>query len=162
VELNPYNINYQPRTMIKRQVPTDFMAEFTPRAPTQSDVGGEDSQRRRGSNSRGASVGVVLTTPEGFIIEQSFTLSFLATNNKAKDKAVIVGLRMAATLEITGLEVCCDSTLVVCQDNGEYAAKGERMEAYLQLVLSLKAKFSRCDFKRVSRSENNHADSLAN
>ena len=35
------------------------------------------------------------------------------------------------------------------------------MEAYLQLALSLKTKFSCCDFKRILRSENNHADSLA-
>ena len=29
--------------------------------------------------------------------------------------------------------------------NGEYATKDERMEVYLQLVLSSKAKFPRCD-----------------
>ena len=33
---------------------------------------------------------------------------------------------------------------------------------YLQLVLNLKSKFIHCDFKQISRSENNHADSLAN
>ena len=36
------------------------------------------------------------------------------------------------------------------------------MVAYLLLVLILKAKFPRCDFKRVLKSENNHVDSLAN
>ena len=36
------------------------------------------------------------------------------------------------------------------------------MAAYVQLVLGLKSKFLRCDFKQISRSENNHADSLAN
>ena len=38
---------------------------------------------------------------------------------------------MVATLEITGLEVHYDSALVVCEVNREYAAKDERMEAYL-------------------------------
>jgi len=36
------------------------------------------------------------------------------------------------------------------------------MEAYLHLVLNLKAKIPRCNFMRVLRFENNFADSLAN
>ena len=36
------------------------------------------------------------------------------------------------------------------------------MEAYTQLVSRLKKKFEHCSFKQVPRSENNHADSLAN
>ena len=47
------------------------------------------------------------------------------------------------------------------QVNGEYAAKDDRMAAYLQIVLSVKSKFPHCDFKQVSQSEN-HADSLTN
>jgi len=66
--------------------------------------------------------------PEGFIIEQSFTFSFPATNGDEYE-VVIARLRMATTLRITGLEVCCDSTLVICQVNLEYAAKDEQMEA---------------------------------
>ena len=66
------------------------------------------------------------------------------------------------TLGVSELEVCYDSLLVVSQIKGEYAAKDERIAAYLQLVLSLKSKFLRCDFKQVPRSENNHANSLAN
>ena len=36
------------------------------------------------------------------------------------------------------------------------------MAACLQLILNLKSKFPRCDFKQVPRSQNNHPDSLAN
>ena len=57
-------------------------------------------------------------------------------NNEAE--FVIAGLRMASILRIIGLEVRSDSVLVSCQVNGEYATKDEWMEAYLQLVLSLK------------------------
>jgi len=63
---------------------------------------------------------------------------------------------------VCGLVVCCDSLVVVSQVNGEYVAKDERMAAYLQLILSLKFKFPRCDFKQVPRSKNNHVDSLVN
>jgi len=44
-------------------------------------------------------------TPKGSMIEQSFTLDFLATNNEAEYEAVIACLKMATTLGITGLEV---------------------------------------------------------
>jgi len=114
------------------------------------------------SNIKGSGIGIILTTPEGTIIEQSYTLSFPTTNNEAKYEVVIAGLRMATTLGVFRLEVCYDSLLVVSQVNGEYATKDERMAAYLHLVLNLKSKFPRCDFKQVLRSENNHADFLAN
>jgi len=35
------------------------------------------------------------------------------------------------------------------------------MAAYLKIVMTWKAKFSRYDFKQILRSENNHTDSLA-
>jgi len=43
------------------------------------------------SNSKGAGIGIVLTTPEGFIIEQSFSLGFPAFNNETKYDAVLAG-----------------------------------------------------------------------
>jgi len=69
---------------------------------------------------------------------------------------------MATTLEVTGLELRCDSLLVVSQDKREYTTKDERMTVYLQLVLSLRSKFPHCNFKQIFGSENNHADFLAN
>ena len=105
---------------------------------------------------------LIITTTEDSIIKQPFTFNFPTMNNKAEYEVVITGLRMVVILKIIGLKVRCDSVLVVCQVNRDYAAKDEQMEAYLLLVLSLKAKFFRCDFKRVPRSENNYADSLAN
>jgi len=68
----------------------------------------------------GAGIKIVLTTSEGSIIEQSFTLGFLASNNEAAYGAVLAELRMAITLGITWLEVQCDSSLVVNQVSGEY------------------------------------------
>jgi len=159
----PYGVKYEPRTVIKGQVLGDFIAEFTPGAPTHSDaLEGWILNFDGASNSKKAGVGLVLTTPEGSIIEQSFTLRFSATNNEAEYDVVIAGLRMAITLGITGLEIRCNSVLVICHVNGEYAAKDERMEAYMHLILSLKFKVPWCDFRRVLRSENNRADSLAN
>jgi len=121
-----------------------------------------DYQRQQGLKQQGDRRRGHPLPPKGSIIKQSFTLGFPTTNNEAEYEAVITGLRIAATFGIIGLEVHSDSTLVVCQVNKQYTAKHERIKAYLQLVFSLKAKFSRCDFKRISRSENNHTDLLAN
>ena len=78
------------------------------------------------SNNKGFGIGIVFTTPKRSIIEQSFTLGFPATNNEAEYETVIAGLWMATMLGVSGLEVRCDSLLVVSQVNEEYAAKNEQ------------------------------------
>ena len=88
----------------------------------------------------GSGIRVILTTPEGIIIEQSFTLNFSASNNEAEYEAVLARLRMTTTLRVTGFEVRCDFSLVVNQVNKEYITSDARMAEYLQLVLGLESK----------------------
>jgi len=57
------------------------------------------------SNSKGACIGLVLTIPDGCIIEQSYSLGFRATYKEAEYKAVIAGLKLKITLGVTKLEV---------------------------------------------------------
>ena len=61
------------------------------------------------SNNEGAGVSIILATPDGFIFVQSYTLVFPATNNEAEYEVDIAGLKMAAILGVSRLEVCCDS-----------------------------------------------------
>ena len=69
-------------------------------APTHSDLlEGQTLNVDGASNNKGSKIKIILTTPEGTIIEQSYTLGFPATNNEAKYEAVIAGLRMAAMPE---------------------------------------------------------------
>ena len=83
------------------------------------------------SNNKGAGIVIVLITLEGSIIEQSFTLSFPASNNEADYEAVLAGLRAAITLGVMGLKVRCDSSLIINQVIGEYIAKDSWMVEYL-------------------------------
>ena len=99
------------------------------------------------SNSNGAGIGIVLTTPKGSIIEQSFTLGFSVSNNEAEYEAVLTGLQIAITLGVTWLEVQCDSSLVVNQVSEEFITRDARMVEYQQLVRGLNSKIPRCDFK---------------
>ena len=57
------------------------------------------------SNSKGASLRLVLTTPDGSIIEQPYTLGFQANNNEAEYEVIIAGLKTATTIGVTELEV---------------------------------------------------------
>jgi len=79
----------------------------------------------------GAGIGIVLTTPEGSIIEQSFTLGSPASNNEAEYGAILAGLRVAITLGVRGLEVQCDSSLIVNQVIEEYVAIDSWIVKYL-------------------------------
>ena len=46
------------------------------------------------ANKRGSKVGLVVVSLEGVIIEKFLRLGFLATNNEAKYKALLVGMAM--------------------------------------------------------------------
>ena len=46
------------------------------------------------ANQRGSRMGLVLISPEKITIEKSLRLDFLATNNKAKYKTLLVGMVM--------------------------------------------------------------------
>ena len=78
-------------------------------------------------DNQGFRVGMVLTTPEGSIIEQSYTLRFRATKNGIEYEIVIAAFKMATTLGIAELEVWCDSLLIVSQIKGEYTTKDDQM-----------------------------------
>ena len=113
-ELRSYRPKYEPRTVIKGLDLADFIADFTLGITEHADklerwilnVDGASSNKETG-------IRIVLTTPEGSIIEQSFTLAFPASNNEAEYEAVIAGLRTAITLGVIWLEVRCDSSLVL-------------------------------------------------
>ena len=58
------------------------------------------------------------------------------------------------------IKLFSDSRLVVGQVRGEFEAKDERMQGYLNQVKCLQLKFDSFDLLRVPRSGNAHADSL--
>ena len=59
------------------------------------------------------------------------------------------------------VELFFDSRLVVGQVKGEFEAKDERMQGYLNQVKCLQSKFDSFDLLHVPRNSNAHADSLA-
>jgi len=88
-----YWLKYETRTAIKGQIPDNFITNFTLGITYHADQPeGWVMNVDGASNSKGARIRVVLTTPKVSIIEQSFTISFPASNNKAEYEAILAGL----------------------------------------------------------------------
>lgn len=77
-------------------------------------------------------------------------LEFHATNNEAEYKALIVGLKLAWSLQ------------KLDQINGEYATKDMKMSTYLSKVKKLRSEFKEFSIEQLLRSKNSYADALAN
>ncbi|GMP46078.1 hypothetical protein CsSME_00014370 [Camellia sinensis var. sinensis] len=107
------------------------------------------------SNRHGAGLGIVLTSPEGMIIEQAITLGFPASNNEAEYEALLAGLRSALRMKASALMVFSDSKLVVNQVSGEYEARDERMAKYQALVRAEIKKFDAIRVEQINREGNN-------
>jgi ribonuclease HI len=169
-QLGAYDINYHPRTSIKGQVLADFIAEFTPAEMGPMWVNHVSSiQHMKGwklyidgaSNSRGSGLGVVLTAPQGQMMELAIRLGFPASNNVAEYEALLHGLRCAIALQADPFTVYCDSQLVVNQISGDYAANDEKMKIYLAEAKKLLEKFKLVQVEHIGRDLNGHADALA-
>ena len=172
VELSEYDITFQPRTALKSQVLADFVADFAPNATQQADkellnlTEHSDSKWTLtvdgSSNVNGAGIGLVLTSPEGDLIQQAIRCGFKATNNEAEYEALIAGLNLAKDMGIKKLSVRSDSQLVVNQLLGSYQARDLKMASYLEHIKTLQPAFEEFDISQIPRVDNSHADALAN
>ena len=86
------------------------------------------------SNQKGSRVGLVLMSPKKVVIEKSLRLDFLTTNNNAEYEALLEGMAMVQTMGGKSIKLFLDSRLVVGQVRGEFEAKDERMQGYLNQV----------------------------
>lgn len=85
-----------------------------------------------------------------------------ATNNVAEYRGLIAGLEAAAELGAGVLAVRLDSKLVVEQMSGRWKVKHEALIPLADRARRLVAGFDRVRFQWIPRSQNSHADRLAN
>ena len=129
IELAPYTIFYQPRTVINSQALTGFLVDF---ADTQYLPPAPDSTHWRmhfdGSKMRnGLGAGIVLTSPKGHKLRYTLQIHFAASNNVAEYEALVQGLRLAKEIGIRRILCYGDSDLVAQQSSGEWDAKDANM-----------------------------------
>jgi ribonuclease HI len=109
-----------------------------------------------------AAIGVVVSAPDGEVLEELAQPIGVATNNVAEYRAVLRGLELAAALGAREVEIVNDSELIARQLTGAYKVKHPSMKPlYLEALAALRG-FDRWQIRTVRREQNAHADELVN
>jgi ribonuclease HI len=109
-----------------------------------------------------AGIGVVLKDEDGIVVDEIAQPLGPTTNNVAEYEALIAGLKLALDHGVTELEIYVDSELVVSQLEGRWKIKNERLRGLAVTARALLGRFEVATIKHVRRSQNTHADRLAN
>jgi ribonuclease HI len=109
-----------------------------------------------------AAAGVVISTPEGEVVDEATELLGVASNNVAEYRALLLGLRRARELGATEVEAVNDSELIAKQVNGQYKVKHADMKPLHAQALEALAPFERWTVRTVRREQNARADALVN
>lgn len=109
-----------------------------------------------------AAIGVVISAPDGEVLDQFGERIGVATNNVAEYRALLRGVQRAAALGAREIELVNDSELVARQLTGVYKVKHPAMKPlYLEAVALLDG-FERWRIRSVPRAQNAQADMLVN
>jgi ribonuclease HI len=109
-----------------------------------------------------AALGVVVSTPDGEVLEEHAERIGSATNNVAEYRALMLGLERALALGAREVELIGDSELVVRQVQGEYKVRDEVLWRLHKHVIRALAEFDSWSIRHVRRDENEAADRLVN
>jgi ribonuclease HI len=109
-----------------------------------------------------AAVGIVVSTPEGDVLDETSAVIGDATNNVAEYRALLLGLERARALGATEVDVVNDSELVARQVQGAYKVKHPGLEPLHAAARQALEGFDRWGIRSVPRSENARADALVN
>jgi ribonuclease HI len=109
-----------------------------------------------------AAVGIVVSEPEGEVLDQIAERIGVETNNVAEYRALLRGLQRAAELGAREVEVINDSELVARQLNGIYKVKHPSMKPLFDEAMSALRGFDRWAVRSVPRAQNARADALVN
>jgi len=109
-----------------------------------------------------AAVGVVVSTPDGAVLDEIGEVIGVATNNVAEYRGLLLGLERARALGATEVEVVNDSELVARQVMGDYKVKHAGLKPLHQQALAALRGFDRWSIRSVPRERNARADALVN
>jgi ribonuclease HI len=109
-----------------------------------------------------AAIGVVVSDPDGTVIDEVAERIGIATNNVAEYRAVLKGIERAQALGAGELELIGDSELVARQLTGAYKVKHPSMKPLHAQALAGLSGFDRWRIRTVPRAQNARADALVN
>ena len=116
IELSQFNLEYLRRNTVKSQALSNFMAECsftTNQNSSQAQSLSDKNWTLFTDRSSIGGAGVILTSPEGFKVQQAIRFRFSATNNELEYEALIAGLKLTQHLEVKVIDIFSDSQLVV-------------------------------------------------
>ncbi|GAA2562017.1 bifunctional RNase H/acid phosphatase [Winogradskya consettensis] len=105
---------------------------------------------------------VVLDATSGDVLLERYASLGTTTNNVAEYSGLIAGLRAAAELGATRVDVRMDSKLVVEQMSGRWQIKNPGLRPLAAEAATLVAGFTAVTFDWIPREKNKLADALAN
>ena len=109
-----------------------------------------------------AAIGVVVSSPEGEVLEEVAETIGVATNNVAEYRALIMGLERAHALGASEVEIINDSELVAKQLTGAYKVKHPAMKPLHAEAIAALRGFDSWRVRSVPRAQNARADELVN
>jgi ribonuclease HI len=109
-----------------------------------------------------AAIGVVISVPDGEVVEELAELIGPATNNVAEYRALLRGLERARELEATDVEIIGDSELIARQVTGAYKVRHPAMKPLHEQATAALREFGRWRIRTVPRAQNARADALVN
>jgi ribonuclease HI len=109
-----------------------------------------------------AAIAVVLSEPDGDVLEEHAEMIGHATNNVAEYRALLLGIERARARGARELELVGDSELIARQVRGEYRVKDAGLRPLHARVADALEAFDRWTIRNVPRAENERADRLVN
>ncbi|MGZ4180032.1 MAG: ribonuclease HI family protein [Solirubrobacteraceae bacterium] len=109
-----------------------------------------------------AAIGVVVSEPDGTVIDEVAERIGIATNNVAEYRAVLKGIERAQALGAGEVELIGDSELVARQLTGSYKVKHPSMKPLHAEALAGLSGFDSWRIRTVPRAQNARADALVN
>jgi ribonuclease HI len=109
-----------------------------------------------------AAIGVVVSDPEGEVLDEVAETIGVATNNVAEYRALLRGLERADALGATEVEIVNDSELVAKQLTGTYKVKHPAMKPLHAEAIAALRRFDAWRVRSVPRAQNARADELVN
>ena len=106
-------------------------------------------------------MGVVLVSPQNYVIPRVFSLTEPFSNNVAEHNALLIGMQIADEIGVKNLEAYGDSKLIVKQVRGEYEVRHEDLVPYFNATISMAERFGNFYINHIPRQQNTHADALA-
>jgi ribonuclease HI len=109
-----------------------------------------------------AAIGVVVSDPDGNVLDEVAETIGVATNNVAEYQALLKGVERALALGADEIQLVNDSELVARQLTGAYKVRHPAMRPLYEQAIKALRPFARWQIRTVPRAQNARADALVN